>query len=269
MKRILSFILATILCLSLCACDMTRQLEQLMFGNPLNQINDLFDQPDPQPETVATQPSTIAATEAPTLPPTEPTTEPAPTEPVITTCKFLQKVKKEYFYVFKEPDHTAKISQILPKGTFTIVKETYDADGHHWGKLKSGVGWICLTEVQENRAPVQITAATNSFLKSGTYTKHGNVSGQYTIPVRLHGLEKLTSIAVYNVDFDSGKKTGSAIVKKETLKEGNSMVIWLDFPMDFNTYEIHFTNASGTKYKYQIAENLSGEGELIGSWLIK
>ena len=37
---------------------------------------------------------------------------------------------------------------ITDKGVYTIVK-TSIVDGKKWGKLKSGAGWICLTQTRE------------------------------------------------------------------------------------------------------------------------
>ena len=220
-------------------------------------------------ESVPNTEPTIQTTEPPTTEPpaTQPPTEPTLAEP--TDCKFRQKVKHSKLYIYKEPQHDAKIARVLPKGVYTIVKETYDASGNHWGKLKSGAGWICLTDIQENRIPVEIEQAKKSFLNEGEYTKHGKVSGKYTIAVRVHATQTLTDIAVYKVDHLTDKKTGSALVQKDALEKDANMVMWLEFPGDFDTYEIRFTGEAGTRYKYQIGENLSGEGELLSFWLVK
>ncbi len=43
----------------------------------------------------------------------------------------------------KEPSTSAPSAGMIAKGTHTIT-ETVDADGHTWGKLESGQGWIAL-----------------------------------------------------------------------------------------------------------------------------
>ena len=43
----------------------------------------------------------------------------------------------------KEPSTSASSAGMIAKGTHTIT-ETVDADGHTWGKLESGQGWIAL-----------------------------------------------------------------------------------------------------------------------------
>ena len=43
----------------------------------------------------------------------------------------------------KEPSTSAPSAGMISKGTYTIT-ETIEADGHTWGKLESGQGWIAL-----------------------------------------------------------------------------------------------------------------------------
>lgn len=48
------------------------------------------------------------------------------------------------------PNLSAQVLRLIPKGTYTIV-ETKQADGHLWGRLKSGEGWISLTANAQTR----------------------------------------------------------------------------------------------------------------------
>lgn len=49
----------------------------------------------------------------------------------------------------QEPSLSAKVVRAIPQGTYTIV-ETTEADGHTWGKLKSGEGWISLDMIGQS-----------------------------------------------------------------------------------------------------------------------
>lgn len=46
----------------------------------------------------------------------------------------------------QEPSLSAKVERVIPQGTYTIVQIS-QSDGHTWGKLKSGEGWISLTAI--------------------------------------------------------------------------------------------------------------------------
>lgn len=49
--------------------------------------------------------------------------------------------------IYSESSSTSDYVQDLEVGVYTIVEEQYD-DGYLWGKLKSGIGWICLDDIQ-------------------------------------------------------------------------------------------------------------------------
>ena len=49
--------------------------------------------------------------------------------------------------IYDSPSYNGEQVQNLPLGTYTIVEEQYDDNGKLWGKLKSGIGWICLDEI--------------------------------------------------------------------------------------------------------------------------
>ena len=64
----------------------------------------------------------------------------------------------------KEPSTSASSAGMIAKGTHTIT-ETVDADGHTWGKLESGQGWIALdytTRVSGNNESASAPAATKT-----------------------------------------------------------------------------------------------------------
>ncbi|MFR9119974.1 MAG: hypothetical protein ACLVJN_04190 [Streptococcus parasanguinis] len=64
----------------------------------------------------------------------------------------------------KEPSTSAPSAGMIAKGTHTIT-ETVEADGHTWGKLESGQGWIALeftTRVDGNAESTPAPAKTST-----------------------------------------------------------------------------------------------------------
>ena len=59
------------------------------------------------------------------------------------TGSFQVQVSVSDLRIRKEPSTSAPSAGMIAKGTHTIT-ETVDADGHTWGKLESGQGWIAL-----------------------------------------------------------------------------------------------------------------------------
>ena len=111
--------------------------------------------------------------------------------------------------VRKEPSTSAPSAGMIAKGTHTIT-ETVDADGHTWGKLESGQGWIALdytTRVSGNAesAPAKTKTGMNlDEIKAGNFSsvagvwenKHGT-----SIEFDAQGIVKVNGSAVNGVQF--------------------------------------------------------------------
>ncbi len=52
----------------------------------------------------------------------------------------------DFYGIYKNPSFASDYVYDLPTGTYTIVEEKYDEHNNLWGKLKSGVGWICIKD---------------------------------------------------------------------------------------------------------------------------
>lgn len=111
----------------------------------------------------------------------------------------------------KEPSTSAPSAGMIAKGTYTIT-ETVDADGHTWGKLETGQGWIALeftTQVSGNTesAPAPANTKTGMNLeeiKAGNFSsvagvwknKHGT-----SIEFDAQGIVKVDGSALNGVQF--------------------------------------------------------------------
>lgn len=111
----------------------------------------------------------------------------------------------------KEPSTSAPSEGMIAKGTHTIT-ETVDADGHTWGKLETGQGWIALdytTRVSGNTESASAPAATKTGMnleeiKAGNFSsvagvwenKHGT-----SIEFDAQGIVKVNGSAVNGVQF--------------------------------------------------------------------
>lgn len=111
----------------------------------------------------------------------------------------------------KEPSTSAPSAGMIAAGTHTIT-ETIEADGHTWGKLESGQGWIALdytTRVSGNTESASAPAATKTGMnleeiKAGNFSsvagvwenKHGT-----SIEFDAQGIVKVNGSAVNGVQF--------------------------------------------------------------------
>ena len=129
------------------------------------------------------------------------------------SASFQVQVSVADLRIRKEPSTSAPSAGMIAKGTHTIT-ETVDADGHTWGKLESGQGWIALdytTRVSGNAesAPAPAPAKTKTGMnldeiKAGNFSsvagvwenKHGT-----SIEFDAQGIVKVNGSAVNGVQF--------------------------------------------------------------------
>ena len=111
----------------------------------------------------------------------------------------------------KEPSTSAPSAGMIAKGTHTIT-ETVESDGHTWGKLESGQGWIALeftTRVSSNTesAPDPTNTKTGMNLeeiKAGNFSSVAGVwKNKYgtSIEFDVQGIVKVNGSAVNGVQF--------------------------------------------------------------------
>ncbi len=127
------------------------------------------------------------------------------------TASFQVQVNVADLRIRQEPSTSAPSVGMIAKGTHTIT-ETVEADGHTWGKLESGQGWIALeftTRVSGNTesAPAPANTKTGMNLeeiKAGNFSsvagvwknKHGT-----SIEFDAQGIVKVDGSALNGVQF--------------------------------------------------------------------
>lgn len=96
-----------------------------------------------QPENNHTDKTSSNSSSAPSVEPNQ------DAKPSLKQVPYLFPAEENTYEIYKSPSFQSDYVKMLPKGTFTIVAEEYDAYNNLWGKLKSGVGWICVAENTE------------------------------------------------------------------------------------------------------------------------
>ena len=111
----------------------------------------------------------------------------------------------------KEPSTSAPSAGMITKGTHTIT-ETVEADGHTWGKLESGQGWIALeftSRVSGNAesTPTPATTKTGMNLEEIQAGNFSSVAGVWenkygtSIEFDAQGIVKVNGTALSGVQF--------------------------------------------------------------------
>lgn len=82
-----------------------------------------------------------------------------------TTQSFTVDIKKQGLSIRQSPSLSATVAFTIEPGTYTIV-ETIQNEGHSWGRLKSGQGWISLTDLHNPVPQVDTKNLTTDQVKA-------------------------------------------------------------------------------------------------------
>ena len=233
MKRLLCAVAA--LCLLLCAC-----------GAPV--------------ETTAPAETTLPPVTEPVIE----TTAPVETAPPETTAP----AAREYTHRIEDPETmiytgpaflSGAVAMVEEAGTYTIIEEAQDRDGNTWGKLKSGAGWICLTEPA--LAPIYADYAEESF---NAYHAYWSDETDYITAIGFTPAEKLTNVRFGLLDWFETESWQMAeeLYTMDEIDPDHAFLAQVVFWGDMTTYGISFTDADGAERHFAVS--ISGkDGSLI------
>ena len=142
MKKRICFSL--LLCLALC---LTGCGKDAPVTEPMNTTSAATDIPTEVSTEAPTEMPTEAPTEAPTETPTEMPTETSATEE--SNVPYLLQIPRADQSIFEGPGYDYVFAgTVRERGTYTIVEEQWDYEGNLWGKLKSGAGWVDVSQIR-------------------------------------------------------------------------------------------------------------------------
>ena len=204
------------------------------------------------------------------------TTLPSVTEPVIETTAPVETAPpetsapaaREYTLRIEDPETmiyagpaflSGAVAMVEEAGTYTIVEEAQDRDGNTWGKLKSGAGWICLTEPP--LAPIYADYAQESF---NAYHAYWSDETDYITSIGFTPAEKLTNVRFGLLDWFETESWQMAeeLYTMDELDPDHAFLAQVVFWGDMTTYGISFTDADGETRHFAVS--ISGkDGSLI------
>ena len=203
-----------------------------------------------EPSTAPTQTSRPTETATSSA---QPTPEPTAT----ADLPYLQRIERFDQSIYEGPGYDYSfVGVVQERGTYTIVEEIQDREGNLWGKLKSGAGWVDLTESRsEDYANALISAnyADENMLLHAAYHHCSGNGSEYSTPIAFRAYGKLRDVALFDFRF-SGENyvPGEVFYTLPELTEDMPLVAELVFPGDMSMYGIRFVDEAGVTHSYTI-----------------
>ena len=162
--------------------------------------------------------------------------------------------------VFDEPSYDGFFVQTVEQdGVYTIVRECMDGEGNVWGELKSGAGWVDLTDLERRistQDPMSANYADDPLLESGNYLYYSDGSTEYSFFVAFRAYETLKDVRFYQANLVSDDGTSvSEIHRIEQMSPEKPFVAEISLPGDFSAYAIGFTDSDGQEHLYVLTSN--------------
>jgi hypothetical protein len=203
----------------------------------------------------ATPPETTIAPET-TLPVEE--TTPAGTEPTEGFSSYTVSIADPEKRIYEGPAFCYPVATLVGEaGVYTIVEETLDTDLNLWGRLKSGLGWICLTEppivqVSADYAPDHFVAAHSWHCGEAEYVTHIGILPN----------EPITNVVVSRLGITPAYVEEEILWTVESLSADEAAKISVVFWGDMTTYGIRFLDMHGNPRYFALS--VSGrDGSLV------
>ncbi|MBQ8830521.1 MAG: hypothetical protein IJ017_02865 [Oscillospiraceae bacterium] len=167
---------------------------------------------------------------------------------------YTEKIVRADQSVFDSPSYDANYVGVVEEaGIYTIVEEATDDEGNLWGKLKSGLGWVDLTDIRSFNWPVSANFADEKLLESGNYHYYEAENQDYTVQVAIRAYEELSYVTIYPMELtDDGFIAGDAVFYIEKLTPDKPLVADLSFPGDMSQYAIEFTTEQGAETYFRV-----------------
>ena len=187
---------------------------------------------------------------------------PIPEDPAETTATppVIVRIDDPETMIYAAPGFTNEVTALVEEvGTYTIVEEATDADGNVWGRLKSGLGWVCLTNPA--LAPIHADYAEESF---NAYHAYWCDETDYITSIGFTPTETLTDVRFGLLDWFETEswQMVEVLYTMDELDPDRAFLAQVVFWGDMTTYGISFTDAEGQPRHYAVS--ISGrDGSLV------
>ena len=178
---------------------------------------------------------------------------------------YRQKVKRADEMIFSGPSYDEFcVGTVRKAGVYTIVEEVDDGEGHLWGRLKSGAGWIDLTHVRSEEIaawPVSAAFAADCPPKNACHA-FWMPEDEFVSWLVFRAYEPLTEVRVVTLELtDAGYAVGETLHALPVLTPDLPLLAGVVFYGDMTAYGLAFTDASGQPRLFEAS--ISGRNGML------
>ena len=187
---------------------------------------------------------------------------PIPEDPAETTATppIIVRIEDPETMIYAAPGFVNEVTALVEEaGAYTIIEEATDRDGNLWGRLKSGLGWVCLTEPA--LAPIHADYAPEDF---NGYHAYWSDETDYITSIGFTPGEKLTDVKFGLLDWFETEswQMSETLFTIDEMDPDHAFLAQVVFWGDMTTYGISFTDAEGEARHYAVS--ISGkDGSLV------
>lgn len=170
---------------------------------------------------------------------------------------YLQTVRRADQPIFSAPSYDATYEGIVQEaGTYTITAEAWDMEGNLWGRLKSGRGWVNLTDIENdkiNPTPVSAGYADENLLLHADYEEYIGEDEEIAAYVAFRVYEDISDVALTSLVWNEYSYEADRILHTiDLLEAGQPFVAALPFYGDMTAYGLSFTDSDNTEHFYAV-----------------
>lgn len=183
-----------------------------------------------------------------------------------SSVPYLQKVARPDEMIFPGPSYDEFcVGTVMVKGTFTIVEEAEDGEGHLWGRLKSGAGWIDLSHVRSEEIaawPVSAAFSADCPVPEGCVT-FCTEDSEYTTWIAFRAYEPLTDVALVSLNMaaEADVIPAEVLALLPDMSPDAPLLAGVVFYGDMTAYGLAFTDADGASRLFTVS--ISGRNGML------
>ena len=177
---------------------------------------------------------------------------------------FLQRVTRPDEMIFSGPSYDEPcVGTVREAGTYTIVEESDDGEGHLWGRLKSGAGWLDLTHVRsEDIAQWPVSAAfAEDCPPEGAYCRFIAEESEYTTWLVFRAYEPLTNVRLVYVDMGAEEMSAETLCMLPEMTGDMPLTAGVVFYGDMTAYGLICTDGAGETHFFTVS--ISGRNGML------